>query len=106
MSVENIRVAKNRRPLNSETVLSDLKQAFPDYEALPIGGSGAAILIKASNFAGARIDVEGKHIRLQKKVPGAAAQFVDLMLLGTISAARAPSVILPLKRFLRNRYSG
>jgi hypothetical protein len=106
MPVENIRVAKNRRPLNLETVLSDLKQAFPDFEALPIGESGAAILIKASTFAGARIDVQGKQILLRKKVPGAAAQIVDLVLLGTISAAKAPAVIQPLKRFLRERYAG
>lgn len=106
MSAETIRVAKSLRPLETDTVLSDLRNAFPEYEALPCGESGASILVKASNFAGARIDIQGKKIQLKKKVPSAAAQVVDLVLLGTISAAKAPTIITPLKRFLRKQYTG
>ena len=106
MKTETIRVAKTHRPLTAETVLSDLKKMFPDYEAIPIDDSGKAILVKQSGFAGARIDIEHSRILLQGKVPRPLARVVDLALLGTISSAKNPKVVGRLKRFLRNQYIG
>lgn len=104
MKPEIIRVAKGHRPLTADRVQQDLRDCFPDCETLPIDADGTAFIVRHSRFAGARIDVAPKQIRLAAKVPDTAARVIDLALLGTASATRMPKVIARLKRFLKDRY--
>ena len=105
MKSDVIRVSKNYRPLKTETVLAQLRSAFPEFEYIPYGDSGNAIMVKQSRFAGAMVDIAEKEISIRYKMPGAYARILDLALMGTISAATAPKVTHKLKRFLKEKYT-
>ncbi len=105
MKSEVIRISKNNRPLKTETVLMQLKSEFPEFEYVPYGESGNAIVVKQSSFAGARVDIAEKEISIRRKVPKAYARAIDLALMGTISAATGPKITLKLKRFLKEKYA-
>ena len=105
MKSEVIRVSKNYRPLKTERVVTQLKNAFPEYDFIPLGDSGNAIVVKESSFAGARVDIAEKEISIRHKVPQPLARAIDLALMGTISAATAPKVTLKLKKFFKEKYS-
>lgn len=106
MKAEVIAVSKPYRPLKGETVLNDLKNAFPEFEYITTDGDRNGFVVRQSVFAGARIDVRAKQIRLKAKVPQPLAKVIDLALLGTISAASAPNVVYRLKKHMRKRYAG
>lgn len=105
MKSDVIRVSKHYRPLKTETVLAQLKSAFPEFEYIPCGDSGNAIVVKQSRFAGAMVDIAEKEISIRYKMPGAYARVLDLALMGTISAATAPKVTHRLKKFLKETYA-
>ena len=106
MKPEIIAVSKSHRPLTGETVLNELKRSFPDLECISTGSGGNAFVVRQSSFAGARIDVESKQIRLKASVPQPLAKALDIALLGMISAAKSPTVIRRLRKHLRRRYAG
>jgi hypothetical protein len=105
MKAETIRVGKHHRPLKAETVMADLRKRFPEFECIPYGTSGNCYIVKKSAFAGARIDMAEKQIRIRGKVPEPFARVIDLALFGSISAAKTPDLVLRLKRFLRDQYA-
>ena len=105
MKAEVIRVSKNYRPVKTEAVLTQLRKEFPEFEYIPYGDSGNAIVVKQSSFAGARIDIAEKEISIQNKVPKPFARALDLALMGTISAATGPRVTHRLKKFLKEKYA-
>lgn len=105
MKSEVIRVSKHYRPLKTENVLTQLKQEFPEFEYIPFGDTGNAIVVKQSNFAGARVDIAEKEISIRHKMPVPFARALDLALMGTISAATAPKVTLKLKKFFKEKYA-
>ena len=105
MKPEIIPVGKAHRPLDAESVLNELTRTFPDFEHVLIDNDNSAFIVKESNFAGARVDVSAKQIRLQGKVPEPLARIVDVALLGTLSAAKTPGMVVRLKRFLKERYA-
>jgi len=105
MKPEIIRVGKNHRPLRAEAVMGELKRAFPEFECIPYGNSGNCYIVKESAFAGARIDMAEKQIRIRAKVPVPFARVLDMALFGTISAAKTPDLVVRLKRFLRDRFA-
>ena len=105
MKAEIIRVGKHHRPLKAETVMAELKKTFPEFECIPYGNSGNCYIVKKSAFAGAKIDMAEKQIRIRGKVPVPFARALDIVLFGSISAARIPDLVMRLKRFLKNRYT-
>jgi|GEM_PF-2545982 hypothetical protein len=105
MKSEVIRVSKSYRPLKTETVITQLREAFPEFEYIPLGDNGDAIVVKKSNFIGARVDIAGKEISIRHKVPRPFARALDFALLGTISAATAPKMTLQLKKFFKEKYA-
>lgn len=105
MKSDVIRVSKAYRPLKTETVLEQLKNAFPEFEYIPDDESGNAIVVKQSRFAGARVDIDEKEISIRYKMPGTYARVLDFALMGTISAAKAPRVTQRLKKFLKETYA-
>ena len=105
MKSEVIRVSKNNRPLKTETVLMQLKSEFPEFEYVPYGESGNAIVVKQSSFAGARVDIAEKEISIRYKMPKVYARVLDLALMGAISAATGPKVTHRLKKFLKETYA-
>ena len=105
MKSEVIRVSKSYRPLKTETVLTQLRSEFPEFEYMPFGDTGNAIVVKKSNFAGARVDIAEKEISIRQKMPMPFARALDLALMGTISAATGPKVIIRLKKFLKEKYA-
>lgn len=105
MKSEVIRVSKNYRPLKTETVLTQLRREFPEFEYIPYGDSGNAIVVKQSSFSGARVEIAEKEISIRHKMPKAYARVLDLALMGTISAATAPRVTQRLKKFLKEKYA-
>ena len=104
MKWEEIRVAKQHRPLHAEAVLDELRNSFPDYQLIPGGRPDNQWIVKQSSFIGARIDVTEKKIRLAGKMPTPAARFLNVLTLGTLSAATSPAMLQRLKRHLRQRY--
>jgi hypothetical protein len=105
MKSEVIRVSKNYRPLKTETVLTQLKREFPEYEYIPFGDVGNAIVVKKSYFTGARVDIADKEISIRHKMPMPFARALDLALMGIISAATASEVTQRLKKFLKEKYA-
>ena len=105
MKTEIIRVGKNHRPLKAEAVMAELKKTYPVLECIPYGTSGNCYIVKKSAFAGAKIDMAEKQIRIRGKVPVPVARALDIALFGTLSAAKTPELLTRLKRFLRERYA-
>jgi hypothetical protein len=105
VKAEIIKVSKNYRPLTLDAVVPEIEKQFPEFECIPYGKNGDALIVKKSSFAGARIDVAEKHISIRGKTPEPLAKCLDVALCGTLSAATVPRVVDRLKRFLRDRYA-
>ena len=105
MKAAIIKVSKNYRPLKMESLVPELEKRFPEFECIPYGKTGDALVVKKSSFAGARIDVAEKHISIRGKTPEPLAKCLDVALCGILSAATVPKVVDQLKRFLRDRYA-
>jgi hypothetical protein len=106
MNDEIVKISKAFRPLHPAAVLSELKNRFPEFEVIPAKDSGAWIAVKKSTFAGARIEIAEKEIRIRGDMPDPLSKILNAALLGTISAAKNPPLVRSIKKFLQERYRG